>query len=159
MLENGVPSTQVSNISDIIDNQSAQELGSLLQQRLPSSLHHSRKSLVSGGLFFNSFKVVCHKHFEKLKFALELVVHGANSGSQNNPMVLRSLLAQLFAIELCHKVSPSVSVTCKPASILVHKTSGKHFWGCCQREGLCVLGSFPPLWMELSGMAAGDQPK
>lgn len=56
-------------------------------------------------------------------------------------------------------VSPSVSVTCKPASILVHETSGEHFWGCCQREQLCVPGPFPPLWTGLCGLAAGDQPE
>lgn len=156
MLENRVPSTQVSNISDIIDNQSAQELGSLLQQRLPSSLHHYRKSLVSGCLFFNLFKVVSHGHFEKLKFAfLELVVHGAKAirwclGAYQPSSLLLSCITM---------VSPSRSVTSKPASISVHETSGKHVWGCCQREGLRVLGPFPPLWMELSGMAAGDQPE
>lgn len=38
MLENSMPPTQVSNIPDIMDNQSARELGNLLQQRLSSSL-------------------------------------------------------------------------------------------------------------------------
>lgn len=56
-------------------------------------------------------------------------------------------------------VSPSVAAICKPASILVHETSGKHFWGCCQRERLRAPGPFPPLWMALSGIGAGDQPE
>lgn len=56
----------MSNISDIIDKQSAQEPS----PAKPSSLHHPRKSLASGGvLFFNSFKGVCHTRFQKLKFA------------------------------------------------------------------------------------------
>lgn len=55
-------------------------------------------------------------------------------------------------------VGPSVSVTCKPASILVHEMS-EHFWGCCQREWLRVPGPFPLLWTALSGLATGDQPE
>lgn len=89
----------------------------------------------------NLFKVVCHAYFEKLKFAfLELVVHGANSGSQSNQMVLRNLLVQLFAIALCHN-GESFSIcllqTCQHISAWnVRKT----FLGMFH-----VLGPFP-LW-------------
>lgn len=55
----------------------------------------------------------------------------------------------------------SGSAICKLAKILVHETSVKYFWACYQRELLHAFGPFPfpPLWLVLSEITAGDQAK
>lgn len=153
MLENRAPPTQVSNISDIIDKQSAQEPS----PAKPSSLHHPRKSFASGGvLFFNSFKGVCHTRFQKLKFAfwklwpVELPVVakavrwcsgalspalGCGAGSQWGLS-----LADLPAASQCTKRQENMS-------------------GDGARGKGSVLGPVPPPWMALPGLAAGDEPE